>query len=65
MSAQGKSKLHVCAGVPVLDRISEAVRNGDEDKFRELISLFKSYEAANLNQLDSVSSRIYTIECAY
>ena len=58
MSAHEKSsfvKLHVCAGVPVLDRISEAVRNGDEDTFRKLICLFKSYEAANLNQLDSVS----------
>lgn len=42
-------------GVPVLDRISDAVKKGDEDTFRQLISLFKLYEAANLNQLDSVS----------
>ena len=43
-------------GVPVLDRISDAVRKGDEDTFRQLISLFKLYEAANLNLLDSVSA---------
>ena len=39
----------------MIDRISEAVRNGDEETFRKLISLFRFYEAANLNQLDSVS----------
>ena len=42
-------------GVPVIDRISEAVRKGDEETFRDLISLFRFYESANLNQLDSVS----------
>ena len=58
------SKLHasrssgVRLGVPVLDRISEAVRKGDEDTFRQLISLFKLYEAADLNQLDSVSQKM-------
>ena len=42
-------------GVPVLDRISEAVRKGDEETFRQLISKFKFNETAKLNQLDSVS----------
>ena len=46
----------VSLGVPVIDQISKAVKKGDEEAFRQLISLFQFNETSNnLNQLDSVS----------
>ena len=40
----------------MIDQISKAVKKGDEEAFRQLISLFQFNETSNnLNQLDSVS----------
>lgn len=55
-----KVEFRITVGVPVIDRISEAVKNGDEETFSELIAVFKYYESANLNQLDRVSHFFHT-----